>query len=378
MEKNLKENILKWKYNSTDQSIVYPYIKKYMTVPISTIFNYKISPNLITILGFLFTVTSVLICLTKESLTIYDRILISFLNFIAFVMDAVDGIQGRKWMEDKRDVYVLTQLYDHGFDSITTFLNNIILVRVFKFQDPFALIMLHITVNGTFLMSTFSYKVERCMNFKIHNNPTEAVVLNCLLIIFSGYLKEFPDMVYVILMIVAIQGLVFNVYYILSIALTSNSPKLEKGEALINMAFYLSVYSVFNHLDTDCQGLFLVLSFLICHLMTINYIVYEIYKQHCFWENFIICIPIVILEVLIVFFQYDFSILIVLKILCLVYTIAILLKWKTHSSIICDALKLNYFWSIPEVNNNPYVSSVNSEYKSEDKDSPSSSKIKNE
>lgn len=351
---NLTLAIQKWRYKCEDQSILYPLIQDNISYPFSKIFPYSISPNFITIFGFLFTVLSCIICLYVQKLTPFYHILISFNGLMAFLLDAVDGIQGRKWKKDNRDIYVLTQLYDHGFDSLTTFLNYFIIIRVYEFTDSFYLINFYIMLSLTFVLSTYECKVNHKMFFKLYNNPTESVMLNNLLLATSSIIKQYPNILYYSFLIVLIQNYVQNIVFALKYAFTAKFLE-EKLESIINIMSYISVYFAYYHLNQQNCALFLIFCSLLHHNMTINYICYEIYRKHCFINNLLLNIPLFALLILCLgkwWSNYTNNILLVLIV---IYALIALGNWKYHTQVICKALNIDYFYSIPKKNNNPYM-----------------------
>ena len=100
----MNEKILKWEYNSTDKSIIYPIIKANLCIPAGKFIPYYVSPNWITIFGFLFTIIGVALCYFKKDLNIFDKTALAILSFVAFFFDALDGTQGRRWRQDKKDI----------------------------------------------------------------------------------------------------------------------------------------------------------------------------------------------------------------------------------------------------------------------------------
>ena len=184
----MKETIQKWKYSAQDYSICYPFIKTYLLVPIANYIPYSVSPNIISLIGLMFTLINAAICYYSPQLTFQQIGLICFFQFLAFFFDALDGRQGIKWKDDKRDVYVLTQLYDHGIDSITGFFNVYIVSYVFEFSSQHQK-LLWMMINATFLISILFYKIKHHLVFGVQNNPTEVVLMSINLMMFSGYFQ---------------------------------------------------------------------------------------------------------------------------------------------------------------------------------------------
>jgi len=180
------EIIQKWKYNSKDHSIIYPILWKNVVSPAAVFIPAWMSPNHITVIGFLFTVLSIFMCAGKTVFSVFEVHLVCWFCLLAFVFDALDGEQGRKWRQERKDVYVLTQLFDHGFDSLTTVLNTYIIAQVLNL-DLFCRKMLFLFLVSVFLVSTMEYKVKRILVFGAFNNPTEAVFGNIVLLTLSSF-----------------------------------------------------------------------------------------------------------------------------------------------------------------------------------------------
>jgi len=359
---NKREVILLWQYNSTDESFIYPIIKKYLCVPVAKLVPYHISPNLITIIGFIFTVLASLICYFKASLTFVDHCFIALFCFTAFFFDALDGEQGRKWKNDRRDIYVLTQLFDHGFDSLTNILNVYIFSSIVQLKYTYQILMF-VMLNATFMISSLDYKANRCMRFELFNNPTESVILELLFIIFTGIygpIQPFANWAVILVqpfanwavILLSVQNYINNLLATRKIFLSTQNLE-EKIECGINVIYCLLIFITPIKLQSKISY-FLLIS-LVCHLITLNYIVMEIYRIHCCKQNMILLFP---QFCLLLFVQYSENSIYLENIILgfnVILMLFMILQWVNHSNTICQALEIKFFWEMPRVNNNPYL-----------------------
>jgi hypothetical protein len=298
MKKTIKESILSWEYNSKDASIIYPRIQ-FLPKSLSKFIPYKISPNIITIIGFLFSIINLIIVYYKSKLEKIDYLIISFLSFLSFLFDSLDGEQGRKWKNDKRDIYVLTQLFDHGFDSITCILNYFITIKLLGIDEFYYKKLVFIAIHFTFLVSTMTYKIKKCMEFGILSNPTESVFLNIFMInfisIFSPNRENINLFVFFLFLLIMINNFK-EIYYLLNHTKSYN----EIIEILEIICFFLIVA-----FDNKSNNIFLFSQAF--HFISLNLIVNEIYNLDCFIENFVILNLIMISLVFDRYYLYFFS-----------------------------------------------------------------------
>eukprot|EP01084_Bolivina_argentea_P139268 245012_1 len=185
----IHKNIRKWKYNSRDDSFIYPYIKEHIC-SLSEHIPFHISPNIITIIGFVFSILNVFICTYFQTQSVWKHFIVCIFILIAFTFDALDGMQGRKWLNTKRDVYVLTQLFDHGFDSLTSVLMVFVYTQICDVTAHISALLL-VSIFFAFLNETIKYKRDKWMIFGIANNPTEITFLFAAFILFNGFEDRF-------------------------------------------------------------------------------------------------------------------------------------------------------------------------------------------
>lgn len=349
--------ILKWKYDSTDESIIFPYLIKPTLDSVAKLIPYSVSANIITLLGFMFTIINFILCVYKVSnkieFTLIDNIIIAINSLTAYYLDALDGCQGRKWKKDKRDIYVLTQLFDHGFDSMTAILNTLIMGKALKFDSFYTFIVFGM-LNYTFMISSLDYKIHKKMFFGFFSNPTESVVTCNLIVILVGYVGHSIKIINYIFLAIFIGNIITNLTTSLK-GFKYTKHKEEKYEIIINffligLTFLLK--DEFLNDDpklTQRKVLYYVCYSLILHIASLNYIAHEILYTHCYHKNLLLLVlgslPIILPKSVETSFMY---------ILCGALVLYACSVWRNYTNKICKALGINYFWSIPKIGNNPY------------------------
>lgn len=350
MEKEEQEVILKWKYQAEDKSFLAPIILNPLLPKVSELLPYSLSPNIISIVGLAFTVINFLTCMLEENLNLFHYTQIAIFNLLAFFFDAVDGTQGRKWKKDNRDVYVLTQLYDHGIDSITTVLNSYIMYKALRFSDEFTL-YIFVMLTSVFIISSMNYKVNRKMVFNFLNNPTESVVIVNSCIILTGLVGDLGKIRDYIFLSLLVSSGINNIYQSAKDFIKTVHTE-ERIEIVFNIIIcYYVPYLVRDYFWNDSyQRLFFILYSFSFHLISLNYICHEITQTHSNKE------AIAILFVLLSHYHVTPTNLIRESTISLsiLFFAGIVFMWCRFTNKICDALKMNYFWSIPKIGNNPY------------------------
>lgn len=346
MEANPKrvETIQKWKYNSKDHSIIYPILWKYGVSPSAVFIPEWMSPNVITVFGFLFTVLSMFMCWDKSVYSVFEVHLVCWFCFLAFFFDALDGEQGRKWRKEKRDVYVLTQLFDHGFDSLTTILNTYIVSQVLGL-DLLSRKLFFLFLVSVFIVSTMEYKVRRSMIFGAFNNPTEAIFGNCALLTLSSFF-DIPNS-YKFYGVALVTGvtMVANIYTLAKIFALGNSN--EKAE-ILNLGFLFVTISLSLFSSSEFTLTMIEFSALF-HMMVLRLICCEIVKENCPKELFAYVLPIFLIILL------GVTNVAVHVTVTLLYSSYCVWLWYAETGTICRALKMDNAFSKPPVNNNPFL-----------------------
>lgn len=347
MEANRKrvEEIQKWKYNSEDKSVIYPILWKYAVSPSAIFIPEWMSPNVITVFGFLFTVLSMFMCWGKTKYSVFEVHLVCWFSFLAFFFDALDGEQGRKWRKEKRDVYVLTQLFDHGFDSLTTILNAYIVAQVLGL-DLFCRKLLFLLLVSVFIVSTMEYKVRRSMIFGAFNNPTESIFGNIVLLTISSLFNVPESYKFYGVVFVVSCTMAANIYTLSKIFAIGNSN--EKAEILdLGFLFITISLSLFNS-SPDFTLTMIEFSALF-HIMVLRLICCEIVKENCPKELFCFVLPIFLINLV------GITNSAVHVGVSLFYSLYCVYVWYAETGTICRALKMNNAFSKPPVNNNPFL-----------------------
>jgi phosphatidylglycerophosphate synthase len=335
------EAIQKWKYESEDSSILYPPLKKYVVAPSAKFVPEWMSPNWITAIGFAFTLLAVLLCMVEEKLTVLDVHLICWFCALAFFFDALDGEQGRKWRKEKRDVYVLTQLFDHGFDSLTVILNTYIISRCLRL-DPLSERLLFLTLTCPFLVSTFEYKVKRVLYFGFLNNPTEAVALDVVLLTFTSFFPLPDSLKPYIVGCFAVVSMLSNLYTLSGIWKVAN--RYERLE-LYCILFYF--FTLLWNLNNHSFGLHRLEFGAMFHLLELRIVMCEIVKENCPLELLLFITPVFLLNLATQWGGFHLLITGILWAYCV-------WLWKRSCNLLCSALKMPNALSKPPVSNNPF------------------------
>ena len=236
---------------------------------------------------------------------------------------------------------------------MTGILNTLIMSKALKLDSLHTFLVFGL-LNFTFMISSLDYKIHRKMYFGLFSNPTESVVLSNIIVIIVGYVgKPIPLVSYVFLFIF-IGNCITNV--MTSVRGFRNSKyKQEKLEVVINFLLILLVVILRkeflndNPNDVTRKVLYYVCYSLVFHIASLNYIAHEILLTHCDKKNMIVlCLaafPLILPFSVEKFFMY-FLIGGLIFYACLV--------WNIYTTKICRALKMNHFWSVPEVGNNPF------------------------
>jgi len=284
-------------------------------------------------------------CVGVKVCTQYSRcILCAGFAFWHFFFDALDGEQGRKWRKEKRDVYVLTQLFDHGFDSLTTILTSYIVAQVLDL-NMFCRKLLFLLLVSVFIVSTMEYKVRRSMIFGAFNNPTESIFGNIVLLTLSS-LFTIPESY----KIYGVEFIVFctmaaNVYALAKIFVIGSSN--EKAEILAVGSLFITIsLSLFSSSDFSLTMIEFSALF---HMMVLRLICCEIVKENCPTELFLFVLPVFLINLVGV---TNVAVHVTVSVLYSLYCAWI---WYAETGTICKALKMNNAFSKPPVNNNPFL-----------------------
>jgi len=264
---------------------------------------------------------------------------------LAFFFDALDGEQGRKWRKDRRDVYVLTQLFDHGFDSLTTILNAYIIPKVLQL-DHFGRKLVFLLLVFVFLVFSMEYKIRRVLIFGAFNNPTESVFLNIIMLTCSS-IFTIPDSLKLHLVeVIFVCTILGNMYSLAKDFQLANGN--ERAEILTVVLFFITVSLSLFQDDEDVFTLHMIEYSLLYHVMELRIICCEIMKEDCPLELLLFILPVLLLNV------FGVTNMALHAALIGSYALRCLWLWYAETQTICKALKMSHAFSMPPVKNNPF------------------------
>jgi len=128
-----KEAIKSFQYHGKDDSIFYEYVMSpFCQWVVDNILPEKLAPNMITLIGLSFIAIPHVLIMTfyPDEKSIPHRLfyLMSALGTLLYsIFDNLDGKQARK----RAQASPLGMLFDHGCDSLNSFLNAMIIARLF-------------------------------------------------------------------------------------------------------------------------------------------------------------------------------------------------------------------------------------------------------
>lgn len=126
-----KENISKWKYNATDNSLTTPYLRNYWNY-LQTLFPNYVAPNVITLFGLLSVLYGFYITLNFHDFNPHLMEILALVSlFIYSTLDAIDGIHARK----TKNSSPVGELLDHTVDSISTVFIVLMFTKIFGINN---------------------------------------------------------------------------------------------------------------------------------------------------------------------------------------------------------------------------------------------------
>lgn len=183
-------NLRKYKYSSTDLSIVSRYVlQRYWNFVVNLV-PMTIAPNCITFTGFLIGMSSTALLLYYYFVEggVYPSWSLYYAAFALFAyqtLDAIDGKQARRTGTGSP----LGELFDHGCDAFLTpfVLLNISLATYMAPVERFWLLTISSTSLFTVIWEQFS---TGTFDLSYVSGPSEGIILNCVLFIVSGVYGE--------------------------------------------------------------------------------------------------------------------------------------------------------------------------------------------
>ncbi|KAI9498001.1 CDP-alcohol phosphatidyltransferase-domain-containing protein [Zychaea mexicana] len=183
------ENLRYYKYAAVDKSYVTKYILSHYWNWAITLFPMWIAPNLITLIGLGFMMSSVLLVTyyvpdfsseTTAPSWIYFVFAASLWLYSTF--DNVDGKQARRTGTSSP----LGELFDHGCDALNTTFVAILQCAALGLGHSGKAAAVLITCVAGFYLSTAEEYYTKVLYLGYVNGPTEGILLTCFAFIWSG------------------------------------------------------------------------------------------------------------------------------------------------------------------------------------------------
>lgn len=249
-----------------------------------------ISPNILTIIGFRATALNLYLTHYWDTQSIWKYVTVSLLILVQFLFDALDGVQGRKWLQDSRDVYVSTQLFDHGFDSVTAIFTTLICIHIFEIERICSIYVSYcwiICLFVTFTAETLRYKIHHRMTFELHNNPTELTLLIAMMVIIKEMVsgKVVDWLIWLIVHWIIFIEFVTSFYEMATNSIKDSLSATAKMEiiSVFNFVIWVTIgmYVACDACAVSCVWWYIALAVGQYHAMNLNLIVYEIIGRDC-------------------------------------------------------------------------------------------------
>lgn len=187
LSKKEEFSIKNYSYKSIDRSFLSSLIFQKYTKFILSYTPTNLSPNLITLCGFLSMLFSFILTLIFDLNLTNKENWLPFLNaiflFFYFTMDNLDGAQARKLNE----MSPMGQLFDHGVDSCAVFFCLIGVISSYQFGYSYTSVMCIISVMFGFYLSGLEEKYTGIFEFGYISAPTEGMMLVIGMHLFSSF-----------------------------------------------------------------------------------------------------------------------------------------------------------------------------------------------
>lgn len=194
------------------------------------------------------------------------------------------------------------------------------------------------------------------MDFEFHNNPTEMAFMVAIMVVVKGVVSgEVMDWItwFVVVCMICI-GFMMSFHEMVTNLVgdwLSATAKLEIISIFIFVICTLFGGLIGSYEAYDSQGIwwFIILAAGQYHAINLNLIFHEIICEDCGLYNLaVVVVPNMIWVVLDQSMQ-----LAALKACAISIWLLCIWLWTVYSRRICDALRMDYWWSIPNRNNNP-------------------------
>lgn len=182
------DGLLHYKYACRDDSLIYRHVTNRWFVFCMNFVPEWMAPNLITFLGFLFTVFGHIYFMsftTTGTEAIPSNVIWTYAAcvFIYATMDALDGKQARRTGSSSP----LGLMFDHGCDCIQTTLLSLCMACMFQLGYTWKMFLLWFLAAIGFFLCTFEEYYTGMMYLPIINGPTEGLLVTLGLIIGTGF-----------------------------------------------------------------------------------------------------------------------------------------------------------------------------------------------
>lgn len=175
---NKLENLKLYKYSSEDHSFVSQYILKRYWNWFTTLFPLSMAPNLITLLGLMFIIVSVLLVFyydpymdTATPSWVYFAH--AFNLFMYQTFDGCDGCHARRTGQ----LGPLGELFDHSIDAINTSLLVFVTSSVLHFGAGYKTLFAQFSVLANFYASTWETYHTHTLFLSAVSGPVEGMIL---------------------------------------------------------------------------------------------------------------------------------------------------------------------------------------------------------
>eukprot|EP00124_Ichthyophonus_hoferi_P001693 Ihof_evm12s95 gene=Ihof_evmTU12s95 len=187
-------NLLHYKYHGSDDSLLYKHVTSHFINKLVTYIPTWVAPNLITVVGLVFTVVVNLIQVHYSPFMdvptprwVYFAAGIALFLYQTF--DAMDGKQARKTGTSSP----LGLLFDHGCDAINTTVIALSLATTVQTGSTWWTALLWAGLATTFFATTWEEYYTGELHLPIINGPNEGIVASCLVHILTGVFQDESD-----------------------------------------------------------------------------------------------------------------------------------------------------------------------------------------
>ena len=188
IQKEYYDNIINYKYRSTDSSITYKYIISPLCNRLVKLFPKWVAPNLITVSGFFlnlcyFIVTAYYTKLKGGVVPPWACFFSAFCYLIYQILDNIDGKQARRTNSSS----ALGLLIDHGTDACTTFFITCGLGAILGLETIKQYMILWLMIIVPFYLNTWEQYISGEMSLPCINGINEGTFLIFFIECFIGF-----------------------------------------------------------------------------------------------------------------------------------------------------------------------------------------------